>query len=559
MAGRDLALTSATFDTTAAKFGSGALSGGYGTIANPLTSPNAFTASAWLKLAANPASLSLAFGQQDMFWLGVNPNGTITATIGAGTQIAATSTTVFPVGAAWSFFEVIVSGTPAATTITVYMNGASIATASGATNASLTNHPLAVGNFGGATTYQWTGEVDEFALFPTALTPSVPTAAYSGSEGMVLLYHLDGNGLDSSAGPLAVGTVTATASQTAVVLSLSAGLSGGSGTGYGLSVYRGTDPDFSVGPSSLLAANVTFPFTDSSPPASGMVFYSVVGQDSAGGAAYATPPGLLWAPAAPTRVGCQVQSQGIALVCIGDSITNGAGLANAGTVLSPTMPYFLIAKLQRLLGLRTVAGSNVGVGGKTLTDWAPGGSYYPTATSAMTSLLSANAGFQPVFSIMLGTNDSASANTNNSPPGITSPANFQSKLSAIVAQLLVDFPTAQVVVHMSPYFTPNTEGSQSQNGGVFLEAGLSALYSYRATFPQIVAGRPRVHLGDGLSFAYFAANYLNELQPDATGPNGTFYLHPNPTGAQSLGEMHAQAIANALFAPPAGIPNRWAH
>ena len=169
-------------------------------------------------------------------------------------------------------------------------------------------------------------------------------------------------------------------------------------------------------------------------------------------------------------------------------------------------------------------------------------------------MVSANPTWLPVFSIMLGTNDSASAGTNNSPAGTVTPAVYQAKMTALVGQFLADFPSAKVFVHAAPYYTPNTH-----NGATYEQAGLSALYSYRAAAAAAVASfatsNPKqVFVGDTYSFQYYAQNYAAELQADTSGPNGVFYLHPSGSagsngfvGTQSLGEMHAQAIAQGLY------------
>lgn len=362
---------------------------------------------------------------------------------------------------------------------------------------------------------------------------------------------------------LAIGTMTATPSASSVTLALSAGLSGGTGAGYAYAIYRGVDPNFAEAAGTLLATVSTMPYTDTTAVAGTMYFYGVHGTDGGGNAVDAGLPGtgatgLSNAP----YVASTPNGPDLAIVFVGDSITYGAGNANPGTMLSPTAPYFCIARLADLSGQRNVYGANTGVGGSTTTDWAPGGTDYNNAVqasnagSAASGLHAAHPAAQMVFSIMLGTNDSAIAGSNNAPySGALTPAQFQTKLTAIVTQILtVDWPSAQVILHDAPWYSPNAHTVTT-----YLQAGLSALFSYRAVVAAVVASFAVSHpgqvlAGDGQSFAYFAQNFASELQADTTGPNGVFYLHPLGTagangriGTQSLGELWATAIGGALW------------
>jgi hypothetical protein len=54
-----------------------------------------------------------------------------------------------------------------------------------------------------------------------------------------------------------------------------------------------------------------------------------------------------------------------------------------------------------------------------------------------------------------------------------------------------------------------------------------------------------VYLGDTDAFAWFSTHYQTEMNPES-GVNGTFYLHPNATGARVLGYYWASAIDKVL-------------
>ena len=55
----------------------------------------------------------------------------------------------------------------------------------------------------------------------------------------------------------------------------------------------------------------------------------------------------------------------------------------------------------------------------------------------------------------------------------------------------------------------------------------------------------RVFAGDKLAYGYFETNYLTLLTPES-GVDGTFYLHPNASGAVVLGAFWANAIVAPL-------------
>jgi lysophospholipase L1-like esterase len=368
---------------------------------------------------------------------------------------------------------------------------------------------------------------------------------------------------------LVIGTMTATPSAAGITLALSAGLSGGTGAGYSYAIYRGTDPNFAEGAGTLLATVSSMPYTDTTAAAGTTYFYGVHGTDGGGNAVDAGLPGTgATGLSGPLYVAGTPNGPDLAIVFIGDSITYGVGVSNAGSVASPTAPYFCMARLAELSGQRNVYGANTGISGTTTTDWAPGGADYNNAVeainggSAASVLHAAHPAAQMVFSIMLGTNDSASSGTNNAPySGALTAAEYQTKLAAIVTQILtVDWPSAKIVLHAAPWYSPNTH-----NGASYLQAGLSALFGYRSALAAVVASFAVSHpgqvmLGDTQSFAYFAQNFASELQADGSGTNGVFFLHPagvagadGKIGTQSLGEMWATAIGAGLWGGGAGV------
>lgn len=365
--------------------------------------------------------------------------------------------------------------------------------------------------------------------------------------------------------PLTIGTLSAVQSSANISITTSAPLAGGSSAGYSYAVYRGTDPNFTANGSSLLATVTTLPYVDTTAVFGTEYYYGVVGTDSLAHTVNAIPTGL--ASASTTTlfyVGASLLSQDLCLVAVGDSITYGATSSNPGTIIAPTAVFYAIQSLQRTYGFRNVLASNQGVSGKTTFDWRPASSLYTAAKTAMTTLVATAAvGAMQVFSVMLGTNDSASQGTDNGNSasgtviiGALTPAQYVANTQTLINQLLTDFPSAKIVVHLAPYYSPNTH-----NGATYEQAGLSTLWSYRAPLIAAIAAYKltapgHVFLGDTTAWDYFKVNYATELTGEG-GTDGTFHLHPSSTasangyvGTESIGTMWGQAIASALLAPP---------
>ena len=228
------------------------------------------------------------------------------------------------------------------------------------------------------------------------------------------------------------------------------------------------------------------------------------------------------------------------IVFIGNSITYGAGLKNPVREAPPVRAAIYLGK-QPFVG--TVRYSNQGVSGSTTVD------FLPETHTLFDKVTAAADQFQDedwatlVFSVMLGTNDSAIKGPNGSP---VAPAQYRKNLQVIIDALLERYPQALVVVHQPLWYSPNTH-----NGSLYLEEGLERLQSY---FPEIrqllehyAASHPRrVFPGDTEGFDYFRQHYRETFQAE-DGNSGIFYLHPNAGGAQTLGEMWGKAIYHAVM------------
>jgi lysophospholipase L1-like esterase len=229
------------------------------------------------------------------------------------------------------------------------------------------------------------------------------------------------------------------------------------------------------------------------------------------------------------------------IVFVGDSITFGATLSDPATQASAVRCMESLGQRYNM-GIRM---SNQGHSGHTTVDWLPStnpSSDFQLAIAAAASLETNQPG-QLIFSIMLGANDSAESGPDGAP---VSPTNYLQNLQSIVGQFLANYPDAFVFVHYPTWYSTNTE-----NGAVYLNVGLARLESYFPEIDQLISNCATLYPGHvfagdkGLGFETFSNNFLVDMTPES-GPLGTFYLHPNATGAVVLGSIWADAIAAPL-------------
>ena len=230
----------------------------------------------------------------------------------------------------------------------------------------------------------------------------------------------------------------------------------------------------------------------------------------------------------------QNKKKNLDIVFIGNSITHGAGLKDPATEAPPvkTCNY-----LRQLKGVGQVRFSNQGVSGFTTVD------FLPSTNTVFNKVEAAARTFYPdsntlVFSIMLGTNDSAIDGPNGSP---VSKEDYRANMQIIIDRLLQDFPGCKVIIHHPLWYSPNT-----YNGARYLAEGLQRLQSYFPGLDQLVASYKESHpgqvfAGDHKAFSYFRKHHLTDMQHES-GHQGTFYLHPNEQGAVALGGFWARAI-----------------
>ena len=233
----------------------------------------------------------------------------------------------------------------------------------------------------------------------------------------------------------------------------------------------------------------------------------------------------------------QHKKQNINIVFIGNSITQGVQLSDPSTEAPPATA---VAWLRQQKSLGTVEFSNQGHSGYTTLDFLPGGNTFDKVEQAANGFTDKEALL--IFSMKLGTNDSAIHGPHGAP---VSPQDYINNVKTIADKLLADFPKATIIFQHPIWYSPNT-----YNGAKYLQEGLSRLQSYVPRLDSLVTAYGGTHpnhvfVGDKKAFGYFKKHHLTELIPE-NGHEGTFYLHPNKTGAVSLGEFWGKAIERVV-------------
>ncbi|WP_221390350.1 GDSL-type esterase/lipase family protein [Dyadobacter sp. NIV53] len=258
----------------------------------------------------------------------------------------------------------------------------------------------------------------------------------------------------------------------------------------------------------------------------------------------------------------------LAIVFIGNSITQGKG-GDKG--LPPPTHAVNFLKEQKEVG--DLSFVNVGRSGSTTVDWLPGsrqtgsrqtgsrqtgsrqtgsrqtgsrqtngGKLFVLATKAADSLY-AQKDHQLLFSMKLGTNDSAIEGPNGSP---VSKEQYKKNMQTIISELLIRYPGSKVIIHHPIWYSENT-----YNSSKYLKEGLERMKSYIPEIDELVSeykkSEPgRVFKGDTKAFKYFKKHAVRLFKPE-NGQAGTFYLHPNEEGVGVLGKYWGKAIGKVDF------------
>jgi lysophospholipase L1-like esterase len=237
------------------------------------------------------------------------------------------------------------------------------------------------------------------------------------------------------------------------------------------------------------------------------------------------------------KLNCQSKDKNlnIDLVFIGNSITQGVQLPDPKTDAPPATAS---EYLRHKPGIASVEFSNQGKSGYTTIDFLPRVvKGFPKVIDGAIQLHT-DATRLLVFSISLGTNDSAEKGPNGSP---VSPGAYRKNLETIIDSLLFKFPDSKIIIQQPIWYSPTT-----YNRSKYLAEGLARLQTYFPELKMLVKNYSHtnphhVFMGDTKAFKFFQKNYLTDLIPES-GNAGTFYLHPNKKGAVSLGQFWAEGI-----------------
>lgn len=228
----------------------------------------------------------------------------------------------------------------------------------------------------------------------------------------------------------------------------------------------------------------------------------------------------------------------INIVFIGDSITEGGALADPKTEATP---LHVVKLLRQRKDISAVNMSNKGFSGHTTLDFLPKNNIdFPKVLQAADTFAKDKTALL-LFSIMLGTNDSAMFGPNGAP---VQAAQYKDNLNRLINALIEKYPNAKFVLQYPLWYSPNTH-----NNAGYMQEGLDRLTSY---FPQIEAlyaeyklSQPnKVYLGDKGVFSFFQQHHKKLFKPE-DGKHGLFYLHPNAEGSKALAEFWVKGIIKA--------------
>ena len=203
------------------------------------------------------------------------------------------------------------------------------------------------------------------------------------------------------------------------------------------------------------------------------------------------------------------------IVYIGNSITYGALHKDRIKTAPPVQASEMVGKgWNAQVEFRNCARS-----GATTYDFLPdGGRDWPKVAQAMVEFKSkAEAGEPVVFSIMLGTNDSAYEGPTTGSP--VSRTDYKKNLLTII--------------------------EACRNSAMYLAAGLKRLNRYIDALVALANEFDYVYLGDVDGYSFFEKHHERYHVPEE-GNAGTFYLHPNEAGAKLLAKFWSRSIIKAL-------------
>ena len=221
------------------------------------------------------------------------------------------------------------------------------------------------------------------------------------------------------------------------------------------------------------------------------------------------------------------------VIYIGNSITAGAGHKES---LKSAPPVISAQILEKKLG-KDVNFRNCGRSGATTLDFVPSHNRDFKRVEKAIKEIQELSGEPIVFSIMLGTNDSASTRCYGAP---ASNAQYKKNLMDLISRLRKMAPGAIFVLQRPIWYSPNT-----YNGAMYLTAGLKRVTDYANVLLEIAQQEKDVFVGDYEAFDFFKQHYRKYMFAE-NGNAGVFFLHPNEDGAKELAKFWSKGIISAL-------------
>ena len=214
------------------------------------------------------------------------------------------------------------------------------------------------------------------------------------------------------------------------------------------------------------------------------------------------------------------EKKNLNIVFIGNSITQGALLENPRHEAPPVKAALY---LRRQPSVGTVRYSNQGVSGSTTFDFLPQTDLLFPKVVRVADQFKDETWATLIFSIMLGTNDSAITGPNGAP---ASPAKYYENMKTIIDKLLALYPECKIVLHRPVWYSPNT-----YNGAKYLEEGLNRLQSYYPELQALVLDYSN-QLTNGE--IWFQGKKINEEPVDKRAKAGMFLSFQSPLEVPGL-------------------------
>ena len=221
------------------------------------------------------------------------------------------------------------------------------------------------------------------------------------------------------------------------------------------------------------------------------------------------------------------------LIFIGNSITEGALHANKKKTAPPVVAANLVGNMLSM----DVHYRNCGRSGATTVDFLPEQKRDFVRVEKAIEEIKALSYAPILFSIMLGTNDSANFGPNGSP---VSNEDYKKNLMTMIGRIRELCPNAIFILQRPIWYSPNTH-----NAAQYLVAGQKRMVAYTDVLGEIANENEDIYLGDCDAFDYFGSKHRKYMFAE-DGKAGTFYLHPHEAGARKLARYWAQAIVKVV-------------